>query len=163
MFFALASKNSAEFAEVAGSEAALLSVLIIAVASAEVGGRVSASTHVRLVFLLLCVFFCDKSLLHGGPTSRDADEASGESEEELGEEELGEVEGDARLCGEEAEEKLWCVASACGGGASSPGRCTTGAGICRSRSNLAPIRACGAQTAVQAVGGVCTATLMCSR
>ena len=149
MFFALASKNSAEFAEVAGSEAALLSVLIIAVASAEVGGRVSASTPVRLDFLLLCVFFCDISLLHGGPARRDADEASGGR--------------DARLCGEEAEEKLWCVASACGGGASSPGRCTTGAGICRSRSNLAPIRACGAQTAVQAVGGVCTATLMCSR
>ena len=60
MFFALASKNSAEFAEVAGSEAALLSVLIIAVASAEVGGRVSASTRVRLVFLLLCVFLRQK-------------------------------------------------------------------------------------------------------
>ena len=39
--------------DVRGQEAALLSVLIIAVASAEGGGRVSVSTRVRLVFLLL--------------------------------------------------------------------------------------------------------------
>ena len=39
--------------DVRGQEAALLSVLMIAVASAEGGGRVSVSTRVRLVFLLL--------------------------------------------------------------------------------------------------------------
>jgi hypothetical protein len=60
------------------------------------------------------------------------------------------------------------TASACGGGAGScrfPGPCTTGAGVCRSRSNLAPARAArarGAQATVQSEGG-CTAAPMCSR